>query len=440
MDKIVLPVGGGNIPPKNDPPVLTDLIIGTDTFKVNDKGEAVDETGKVVKSKEELEVLRNAGQGSGQTGKTDAELAAEKALTEKTAAIETQLVEGAELELDGTTYKLNKDGAIEKDGKVFKTKDELKTLLLATDSTGDVNYVEEIQKVTNISPITPDGKPITYDNTVAGLAQREQDVFLEGKKLGVVEYESQLFEQYPILKQVIDHLTINGSLKDFNEEVDYSKIVIGDDEAQHIAIYTESQLARGIPQAEIDDAIKYLKTDKKLKAYAESGLKYLTSAQTVAASTRATNAKAIKDAQEAEQTAYWNDVHKTITAKELTVGDKKFKLPDVIKIKEADGKVVNKTLKDFQDYIEKPLNFRIEDKVYTMTQLQYDTLQEDTKRTPHHDIFEAYRKFTKYDDSQLIAANITSGATRNIIKLTTKAGGGGSGSTNGGGKLKLPIK
>ena len=440
MDKIVLPVGGGIAPPKNDPPALTDLKIGNDLFKVNDKGEAVDETGKVIKTKDELETLKIAGLGGGQTGKTDAELATEKLAADKLVAIETQLVEGTELELDGTKYKLNKDGAIEKDGKVFKTKTELKALLVAAEDNADLDYVSEIQKVTNITLNTDDGKPITYENTVAGLAQREQDVFREGKKLGVTEYESILFEKYPILQNIIDHLTVHGSLKDFNEDVDYSKIVIGDDENQHIAIYTKAQLERGIPQLEIDDSIKYLKTDKKLKIYAESGLKYLTSAQTEASTTRATQAKAIKDAQDAEQTIYWNSVHKTITAKEVTIGDKKFKLPEVIKIKEADGKIVNKTLKDFQDYIEKPLNFKIEDKVYTMTQLQYDTLQEDTKRTPHHDIFDAYRKFTKYDDSQLIAANIISSATKNIIKLTTKAGGGGSGSANGGGKLKLPIK
>jgi hypothetical protein len=433
MDKIVLPVGGG-IKQSTIPPIFTELKLGNDTFKINDKGEAVGDDGKVIKTKEELEVLRNVGQ----TGKTDAELAAERALIEKTVAVEAQLVEGTELELDGTKYILNKDGAIEKDGKVFKTKAELKTLLLTVDSNAEPNYVEEIQKVTNISPITDDGKPITYENTLQGLAQREQDVFTEGKKLGKTEYEQILFEQYPILTSIIDHLTIHGSLKDFNEDVDYSKITITDDENQQIAVYTKAQLQRGIPQTEINETIGYLKTDKKLKIYAESALSYLKTSQAEAITTRATQAKSIKDAQDADQIAYWDQVNKAITGKELTVGDKKFKLPDVIKIKEADGKIINKTLKDFEAYINKPLNFKIDNKVYTMTQLQYDTLQEDTKRTPHHDIFDAYRKFTKYDDSQLIAANVNSNTVKNIIKLTTKAGGGGSGTT-GSGRLKLPI-
>lgn len=434
MTKIVLPIGGEITPPKNDPPTLTDLVIGTETFKVNDKGEAVDETGKVIKTKEELETLKT----SGQTGKTDAELAAERALAEKTAAIEAQLVEGTEIELDGAKYKLNKDGNIERDGKVFKTKAELKTMLLAEQDNGELDYITEIQKITNIAPITSDGKPVTYENTLQGLAQREQDVFAEGKKLGVEEFQQTLFEQFPILQSVIDHLTVHGSLKDFNEDVDYSKVVVGDDENQHLALYTQAQLKRGVPQSEIDATFAYLKTDKKTKSFAESSLAYLKASQTEAVTNRANEAKRIKDEQVAAETAYWNDVNKIITNKELNIGDKKFKLPEVIKVKEADGKIVNRTLKDFEAYISKPLNFKIDNKVYTMTQLQYDTLQEDTKRTPHNDIFDAYRKFTKYDDSQLIAANVNNNVVKNVIKLSSKAGGGGSGAT-GGGKLKLPI-
>ena len=443
MSKIVLPVGGGQTGAPggagNNLPNLTELKIGNDTFKVNDKGEAVDDTGKVVKTKDELEALKTAG-ASGGSGKSAEELEKEKKLAERTTQINSQLVEGTELEIDGVNYKLNKDGAIEKDGKVFKTKDELRTLLLAnTEEPGDIDYVTEIQKITNISPITPDGKPVTYENTLQGLAQREQDVFIEGRKLGGEEFKTKLFEQYPILADVIDHLTIHGSLKDFNESVDYSKIIIGDDENQQIAIYTKAQLQRGIPQQEITEMVNYLKADKKLKTASESALTYLKAEQTNLVTTRAAEAKRIKDAQDAEENAYWDTVNKTITYKELIVGDKKFKLPEVIKVKEADGKIVNRSLKDFQDYITKPLNFRIDNKIYTMTQLQYDTLQEDTKRTPHNDIFDAYRKFTKYDDSQLIAAQSNDNTVKNIIKLKTKAGSGGSGTSTSTGKLKLPI-
>ncbi len=75
-----------------------------------------------------------------------------------------------------------------------------------------------------------------------------------------------------------------------------------------------------------------------------------------------------------------------------------------------------------------------------MTQHDYDELLEDTKRTPHHDLFEAFRRFTKYDDSQIISANANSNIVKQVIKLTTKTAGGGSGTSGKTGKIVLPVK
>jgi hypothetical protein len=437
--KLVVPIGGGN-PNPTPPPItseLTDLVIGNDTFKINKDGNAVDDKGTVLKTKDELEKLKPTSQ----IAQTDAEKETAKRLVEQTIAAEAQLIDGAEIELDEVKYKINKDGAaVDATGKVIKTKAELTTLILTASENEEVNYINEIQKATNLTPVSDTGQPVTYENTVPGLTQYAQDVYKEGRKLGATEYEQELFSKFPILQQVVEHLTINGSLENFTQNIDYSKIVIGDDENQQIDLFTKAKLAQGLSQSEITDMVNYYKADKKLKGAAETGLAFLKTSQEANDVARATAVAESKRNAEIERTAYWNEVHKTLSTKQLVVGDKKFTIPEVIKVKTDDGKFVTKTIKDFQDYIEKPLNFKVGEQVYTMTQLEYDEAMEDTKRTPHHDIFDAFRKFTKYDDSQIINANVNNNIVKNVIKLNTKASSGGSGTATGGKKLILSVK
>lgn len=436
--KLIVPVGGGNPTPIVTIPITTELIIGTDKYNINDKGDAVDVKGITIKTKTELETLKTS---SAKVPTEEEKLAVTK-LAEKTATINTQLIEGAEVEIDDKKYKLNKDGsAIDETGKVIKTKADLTALYLAQpDITPEINYVDEIQKATNITIASENGQPITYENTVQGLVQREQDVFKEGSKLGRTQYEQELFNKFPILNSVIEHLTINGSLKDFIEDIDYSKITITDDENQQIDIFTKAKLAQGLSQQEITDMVKYYKEDKKLKSAAEVGLTYLNSTQITRATQRATQVATANAEEDLKRTTYLNEVNKALINKKLTVGDKTFVIPEVIKVKDSEGKIITRTIKDFQEYIEKPLNFKIDGEIYTMTQLQYDETVEDINRTPHHDLLNAYRKFTKYDDSQLINANINSNIVKQVIKLSTKANVGGSGIPLKGGKLIVPIK
>jgi hypothetical protein len=121
------------------------------------------------------------------------------------------------------------------------------------------------------------------------------------------QYEDALFGKFPILKNIIEHLTLKGSLEGFAESVDYSKITLGDDEAQQVDIYTKAQLARGVSMAEITDMLKYLKEDKKLKTHAEAALTYLKTSQTEAAAERARQLSGNKLREEQEETRYWNE-------------------------------------------------------------------------------------------------------------------------------------
>jgi hypothetical protein len=445
--KIVVPIGGDNIPPYLPPsattPVLTDLTIGTDKFKINDKGEAVDDLGKVIKSKEEIEKLKNPGspiQSEEDKLKQQVIDNTAKERDEKIKKAESSLIEGTEIELDGKTFVVNKDGNIEQDGKILKTKQELASLLLESEGNREEDYIGTIQKATNLVITDDTGVPIKYDNTVEGLTKYAQDLYANGRTLGATTYEQELFSQFPVLKDVIEHLTLKGSLDGFKEQVDYSSINIEDDEQQHIDIYVKAKTAQGMSANEIADMVNYLKADKKLKDAAITSLSYLREVQKQEKVNRAAAIEQRKKEEDLEIANYWNEVHTVINDKQLVLGEKKFILPEIIKVKDNTGKVVTKTLKDFQEYIEKPLNFTINGQIHTMTQHDYDEYIENTKRTPHNDLFDAYRRFTRYDDSQLIAANVSSNIVKQVIKLKTKASDGGSGTSGSTGKLVLPIK
>lgn len=424
-----LPVGGNNNP---TPPVLTELVIGDVKYNINDKGEAVDTEGKVIKTKEEIEKLKTPVLTEEEKKKTNE-------LLERKTTIETSLIEGAEVELDNEKFTVDKDGNISKDGKVFKTKAELIDLLLNQQPTDEeVNYIVELQKATNFIPVGANNQPVIYENTVAGLNQYIKDLQQSSIKIGSEQYETSLYNKFPILKDVVEHLTLNGSLKDFVEDIDYSKVTVSDEESQQIDLYTKAKLAQGLTMQEITDMVKYLKEDKKLKDAATTSLTYLKAAQTDKATQRAAQVAALKAQQEQDEAVYWSEIDKVFTTKQLIINDKKLNIPDIIKIKDTDGKIVAKSINDFKDYITKPLVFNINGKNYTMTQHDYDEFVEDTKRTPHNDLFDAFRRFVKYDDSQLINANISSQQVRQILKIKSKSASGESG-TGTKGKIKLPI-
>lgn len=443
VKKIVVPIGGNNIQPPVTTPILTDLTIGTDTFKINDKGEAIDDLGKVIKTKEEIEKLKNPGSPiltEKERLKQKVETTTAKELDEKIKKAESTLVEGAEIELDGKTFIINKDGNIEQDGKILKTKQELASLLLEADTNKEEDYIGVIQKATNLVITDDTGVPIKYDNTVEGLTKYVQDLYENGRTLGATTYEQELFSQFPVLKDAIEHLTLKGSLDGFKEQIDYNSVNIEDDEQQQIDIYVKAKTAQGMSASEIADMVNYLKTDKKIKDAAITSLSYLREVQKQEKIARTTAIEQRRKEEEIDVSNYWNEIHKVINNKELVLGEKKFKLPEIIKVKDNTGKVVTKTLKDFQEYIEKPINFNINGQIRIMTQHDYDEYIENIERTPHNDLFDAYRRFTNYDDSQLIAANISSNIVKQVIKLKTKASNGGSGTSGNTGKLVLPIK
>lgn len=413
-----------------------ELHLEDDKYTINDKGEAIDPTGKVVKTKDEVDTLytefKKTSPANGGAGDP--------------VDYSKILVPGSTIEIDGVEHTLGNDLTIIKDGKVFKTKDEIIALLKEANykpEGGDDDgkgTITQIQKATNLIVTTPEGHPIEYEDTIEGLTKYAQDIYATGVKLGQEQAQESIFSKYPVLSDIIEHLELKGSIDGFVQTVDYNKIVVTEDENQWLDLYTQAQLKRNMSKAEIDGYAKYLKDDGKLKQAAITSLDFLKTTQTTEQSGRAAAIANKKKAEEDAEREYMAEVNKALTAKQIVIGEKKFSIPDVIRIKDADGRIVTKSGNDFKRYISEPKPFKIGDKIYTMTQHAYDELVEQNNRTAHNDLFDAYRRFTKYDDTQLIAAQVSNAHTKQIIKITTKSGGGSGSAGSTGTKLKLPIK
>lgn len=409
---------------------------------VSPEGDVKDSTGNVLKTKEEVaELLKGST-------KTPEQIEAERVAAEKLAKESKTgelFVEGAIVDLDGVTYTIDKDGnAIDDQKKIVKTKAELKQLYdanAAGTSTSDTNYISEVQKATNLV-ILKDEKPIEYENTVEGFAGYVKDAHQLGVEIGKKQREEELFNKMPILKQVISHLVLNnGDLSNFNNTVDYTKIKLTDDEQQWENIYVAAKVEQGMDKKEAQDMFKYLKDDKKAKPAAESSLLYLSQTQT-ARNKQADELLAKQEIQaQQEEEAYWNEVSGIIKNKTIKVKDSVFSIPDVIRVKDKEGRTVVKTLDDFVNYMSAPINVNINGKTFTTTKLEYDRYLDEEAKNSNDEVLDAYRRFTNFDDSQLISKSVKAEQVKNVIKLTNKAQSSTGGTKpSGSTQINLPLK
>jgi len=355
------------------------------------------------------------------------------------------LKEGEEIEIEAngvtTKYKIDKDGnAIAADGKVFKTKDELAALLAEqTIDEGDDPF-EIIQETLQFKP-TSNGQPVVYEKTTEGLKKLAIDAATEiGQNIAKAEIQK-FFDANPDIQQMRTHKILYGNLGTYVPQPDWNKVNISelDDDA-----ITQIILQERKTKGDSDDTAKYfiegIKKDGKLKEFGTLAIKYLSDKQT---SDKAKADLLIKDEEDKQALAnaqYWERVNNALTTKKVEINGETFVLSDNFTVKESDGKMVVKTLSDFNDYISKVRPFNIKGNVVNMTQNQYELTIEQLNRKPDNDVFEALRRFLRYDDSQLVAAKAKHDEIKKVRKLTLNAPGRSSGSSSSSVKLVLPVR
>lgn len=343
------------------------------------------------------------------------------------------------IEIDGEEYILSETGdALNTDKTVKYTKAELD----AFDEASGESAVALLSKTTNIIPIDSDGVPIEYSDDDAGLAKYVSDVYDQGRSDSNKEFNSTLYNKYPVLQNIINHLELNnGDLTNFNNTVSYKDIDIDKkDETQMKSIIFAARKLRGEDSAKTEKYYNYLKdSDVDMKAViSESAdeLNYLK--QIEEEETNRTqeqlDAKATADAESLKD--YWGievkdgkvvdlnkegSVYKSIKSGTLTLGDEKYIIPEKIRVKVGD-KVEYKTRDDFFKYVYQPVTQIVNGQKVTQTAHITDMQAEMSARSTGHDIFDAFKRYVKYDNTQFIKEQVAKANMKTITKrLTTNS-------------------
>lgn len=209
-------------------------------------------------------------------GLTPEEIAALKAK-------ETQTTDNTIIfEIDGkeVVYKLNETGdAVDADGNVFKTKNEIAALSKPDDDTVDVS-IDAIEKISGINIFDDKGEKLTFEPTVEGLAKREIAIATQYQTEGYNQALEELFTIHPEVQQLINHKQLYGNLDDFGKAIKIDTITVDkENKAQHKQLIVEAEIARGrsIESAnkladmyvadsssfkEAEEAVKFLKTKR----------------------------------------------------------------------------------------------------------------------------------------------------------------------------------
>jgi len=339
-----------------------------------------------------------------------------------------------QIDIDGVVYNLDDKGNAIDDNNVIKfTADQLKEL---EDNSNEPLPLEEVFKLTNISPVDESGNPIEYENTPQGIAKYVDDVYNIAAQQAVSGYVQTLFSTYPVLRDVINHLnTNNGNIENFVPVADYNSIQLDPENEEQLKniIYT-ARTKRGESKEKIDKYYNYLKDSKTIFTEAEEELNYLQESLTKEQQNRIkaeadAEAKQIQDAID-----YWgvsvdkkgnmqianveNSVYDIIKKGKLKIGADTYNIPDKIKIND-NGKVTYSTRDDFFRYLYEPVKVTVGNQTFTMTRHEYDLQLENNKRDVHADVFDAFKRFVKYDTEQFLKEAISQNKTAAIKRLRT---------------------
>jgi len=377
--------------------------IGDVDYILDEKGDALNEDGSIFKTKVELET-------------------------------ETEEVneEVEQIDIGGEIFTLDKDGnALNDKNEIVHTAEDLASM----EDAADVIDIADITKDTAIVVYNEDGVPVEYENNKEGYASHTTDVYSKGGQDAV----GQLYEAYPEVQALVNHIQLGGNADNFKTRVDYSKVKLAkDNEAQLKDIIYKARTARGDRLESIDryyNAIKAGDTDNDA-IFDEAGLelKYMQDsgkAEVDADNQRLADLEADNTRQNNE---FWGvsvvdnklqpsnqegSIYDIVSKGKVKLGDKTFNIPEKIRVVQ-DGKPQLYDRNDFFNYLYSPITVNVDGKRTQMTRHDLDLENETRSRTSHNEVYDAYKRFVKYDDSQLIEEQVQNRQVKKIRKLKSK--------------------
>lgn len=333
------------------------------------------------------------GQGEGQQGNSS-------------TGEEVVLSEGDTVNIDGVDYTIDANGnALAADGTVFRTAAELAELISQNGS--EPSVLEQLQTRFGSDFKDENGNPIVFDNNTEGVAAYVDTVIQSRIAEAQTAALNNLFETYPQVEQVINHLKLNGTLDDFVEIPDRSQITVSKDNEEQQATFIREEWKLSGKKGDVNKFIDYCKN---------AGILYDTAVESKEAvdsiyESRLAEQKAQVEAKEAaaaaEEKAYWDNVEKTISKGEL-LG---YSIPEQIQCNK-DGKKVMLSRKDFLKYVSTPIDNK------GNTAYMLDEAKVDSNARMQDDLLKAFLRFTGGDYASLVGMAVNK---QKVLSIRTTA-------------------
>lgn len=347
----------------------------------------------------------NANNGNGNTGNQGQQGQVDNQ-QQNSSMGEVKLSEGDTINVDGVDYTIDAEGnAIAADGTVFRTATELAELIAQNGS--EPSVLNQLQTRFGSDFKDENGNPIVFDNNEEGIAAYVETVVQSRVKEAQTAVINNLFETYPQVEQVINHLKLNGTLDDFVEIPDRSQITVSKDNEEQQATFIREEWKLSGKKGDVNKFIDYCKN---------AGILYDTAVESKEAvdsiyESRLAEQKAQVEAKEAaaaaEEKAYWDNVEKTISKGEL-LG---YSIPEQIQCNK-DGKKVMLSRKDFLKYVSTPVDSE------GNTAYMLDEAKVNSDARMQDDLLKAFLRFTGGDYASLVGMAVNK---QKVLSIRTAA-------------------
>lgn len=347
----------------------------------------------------------NANNGNGNTGNQGQQGQVDNQQQDSSMG-EVKLSEGDTINVDGVDYTIDAEGnAIAADGTVFRTATELAELIAQNGS--EPSVLNQLQTRFGSDFKDENGNPIVFDDNEEGIAAYVETVVQSRVKEAQAAALNNLFETYPQVEQVINHLKLNGTLDDFVEIPDRSQITVSKDNEEQQAAFIREEWKLSGKKGDVNKFIDYCKN---------AGILYDTAVESKEAvdsiyESRLAEQKAQVEAKEAaaaaEEKAYWDNVEKTISKGEL-LG---YSIPEQIQCNK-DGKKVMLSRKDFLKYVSTPVDSE------GNTAYMLDEAKVDSDARMQDDLLKAFLRFTGGDYASLVGMAVNK---QKVLSIRTAA-------------------
>lgn len=347
----------------------------------------------------------NANNGNGNTGNQGQQGQVDNQ-QQASSMGEVKLSEGDTINVDGVDYTIDAEGnAIAADGTVFRTATELAELIAQNGS--EPSVLNQLQTRFGSDFKDENGNPIVFDDNEEGIAAYVETVVQSRVKEAQTAAINNLFETYPQVEQVINHLKLNGTLDDFVEIPDRSQITVSKDNEEQQATFIREEWKLSGKKGDVNKFIDYCKN---------AGILYDTAVESKEAvdsiyESRLAEQKAQVEAKEAaaaaEEKAYWDNVEKTISKGEL-LG---YSIPEQIQCNK-DGKKVMLSRKDFLKYVSTPVDSE------GNTAYMLDEAKVDSDARMQDDLLKAFLRFTGSDYASLVGMAVNK---QKVLSIRTAA-------------------